>query len=153
MFYVFRPEELPDAAAFVDRWQEMARKAGLEGLYLVAEASDLLGRGPKYVDGKRDGFDAAVYIRLPVRTEPQRRRSRCERGASCSAVSRSTRTPASRSRCPTDVDTAYYQPAVYPNWDNTPRSGRRGLVLQGSSPETFRPHVRAAVESLAAEAR
>ena len=52
---------------------------------------------------------------------------------------------------PDHVDASYYQPAVYPNWDNTPRSGRRGLVLQGSSPERFRPHVRAAVESLASK--
>ena len=29
VFYVFRPEELPDAAAFVDRWQAMAASAGL----------------------------------------------------------------------------------------------------------------------------
>ena len=29
VFYVFRPEELPDAASFVDRWQGMARRAGL----------------------------------------------------------------------------------------------------------------------------
>src|SRR5215210_4081714 len=27
VFYVFRPEELPDAARFVDRWQQMAREA------------------------------------------------------------------------------------------------------------------------------
>ena len=31
VFYVFRPEELPDAPAFVDRWQAMARDAGLAG--------------------------------------------------------------------------------------------------------------------------
>ena len=28
-----------------------------------------------------------------------------------------------------------------PNWDNTPRSGRNGLVLHGSTPELFRKHV------------
>jgi hypothetical protein len=39
-------------------------------------------------------------------------------------------------------------PCVYPNWDNTPRSGRRGLVITESSPERFRRHVRAAVDSL-----
>ena len=36
--------------------------------------------------------------------------------------------------------------AIYPNWDNSPRSGRRGLVLRGSTPERFRAHVRDAVE-------
>ena len=71
VFYVFRPEELPDAAQFVDRWQQMARQAGLDGLYLAAESSDLLGRGPKYTRGVQDGFDSSVYIRLPVRTEPR----------------------------------------------------------------------------------
>ena len=51
---------------------------------------------------------------------------------------------------PAGLDPDHYPPAVYPNWDNTPRSGRRGLVLHGSSPEKFRPHVRAAVDTLAA---
>ena len=38
---------------------------------------------------------------------------------------------------------------MYPNWDNTPRSGRRGLVITDSSPARFRRHVRAAVDSVA----
>jgi hypothetical protein len=28
-----------------------------------------------------------------------------------------------------------------PNWDNTPRSGRRGLVFEKSSPELFREYL------------
>jgi hypothetical protein len=39
-------------------------------------------------------------------------------------------------------------PSVYPNWDNTPRSGRRGLVLHGSTPERFRVHLRAALDAV-----
>ena len=148
VFYVFRPEELPDAAAFVDRWQGMARAAGLEGLYLVAESSDLLGRGPKYVTGAADGFDASVYIRLPADTGPRqvlamRAKRKVLRGLEVYPY-------ADRPLpMPGDLDPAHYLPAVYPNWDNTPRSGRRGLVLHGSSPERFGPHVRAAVGALA----
>jgi hypothetical protein len=41
------------------------------------------------------------------------------------------------------------QPCVYPNWDNTPRSGRGGVVLRGATPEKFETNVRAAVSSLA----
>ena len=40
------------------------------------------------------------------------------------------------------------QPCVYPNWDNSPRSGRGGLVLTGASPEKFRRNVESAVLAL-----
>jgi hypothetical protein len=36
-------------------------------------------------------------------------------------------------------------PLVLPNWDNTPRSGRRGLVFHNATPELFRGHLREAV--------
>ena len=149
VFYVFRPEELPDPAGFVDRWQQMARTAGLEGLYLVAESSDLLGRGPKYTRGEQDGFDASAYMRLPVRTEPRdvlamRVRRKLLRGLEVYPYATE---PIST---PEGLATPHYQPSVYPNWDNTPRSGRRGLVAHGSAPEKFRAHVRAAVEQLGA---
>jgi len=36
-------------------------------------------------------------------------------------------------------------PCVIPGWDNTPRSGVRGVVLHGATPELFGCHVREAV--------
>ena len=135
LFYVFRPEELPDPAAFVDRWQGMARDAGLEGLYLVAEASDLLGAGARYTDAAADGFDASVYMRLPARVT-RRPGSGCGRCARPWADRRSgrTRTPSSTSTLATPTCSR----ASTRTEDNTPRAGRRGLLLQGSTPELFR---------------
>jgi hypothetical protein len=148
-FYVFRPELLPDPHAFVERWRGLAAKAGLEGLYLVAEVSDLLGRGPVYSDVTRDGFDAGVYIRLPARaggiaTLKMRLARKLLRWPE------RYRYATGPIRGPIALDETPLYPCVYPNWDNTPRSGRRGLVLTRSSPDAFRVHVRAAVESLAA---
>ena len=40
-------------------------------------------------------------------------------------------------------------PCIVPNFDNTPRSGRDGIVLTDSKPEYFRAHVRDAVASVA----
>jgi hypothetical protein len=146
VFYVFRPEELPDAAAFVDRWQSMAREAGLDGLYLVAEVSDLLGAGPRYTSIAADGFDAGVYVRLPARRDRAdvlRMRLRRKLGGP--------------ETYPYTTDAALWnpvradprlQPSVYPNWDNTPRSGARGLVLTGSHPEAFAVNVANALEPL-----
>ncbi len=146
VFYVFRPEELPDAASFVERWQAMAREAGLAGLYLVAEVSDLLGSGSKYDRVAEDGFDAGVYVRLPARRDRAsilRMRLRRKRGGP--------------ETYPYSTDPALWdpvrenpllQPSVYPNWDNTPRSGARGLVLTDSAPGRFATNVRHAVDTL-----
>lgn len=32
-------------------------------------------------------------------------------------------------------------PSIYPNWDHSPRSGNRGLIIHQSTPEYFRKHV------------
>ena len=147
LFYVFRPELLPDPSAFVDRWQTMAQQSGLGSLYLVAENSDLLGEGSVYPTARRDGFDAIVYVRLPAqvgRWERMRMRAarKLLRWPERYRYARVFPEPPAALR----QDTTY--PCVYPNWDNTPRSGRSGLVITHSSPEAFRSHVHAAVQSL-----
>jgi lipopolysaccharide biosynthesis protein len=143
LFYVFRPEQLPDPQAWVSRWQDMARANGLPGLYLVAELSDLLGNGPAYSDIREHGWDAGVYVRLPADTSPsamfRMRMRRKFRGGP--EVYPYARVPipipeALRDSC---------HPCVYPNWDHTPRTGRAGVVLHGATPERFLEHARAAV--------
>jgi hypothetical protein len=37
-------------------------------------------------------------------------------------------------------------PCLVPNWDNSPRSGFRGLILHRSTPELFRQHVRETIK-------
>jgi lipopolysaccharide biosynthesis protein len=148
VFYVFRPEELPDAAAFVDRWQAMAREAGLGGLYLVAEVSDLLGHGPRYTRVAADGFDAGVYVRLPVvadRAATLRMRLLRKAIGGPEIYPYADELP----RPPDGPDRHLLQPCVYPNWDNTPRSGRRGLAITRTAPDSFESHVRQAMRAVA----
>jgi Glycosyltransferase WbsX len=148
LFYVFRPEQLPEPAAFVERWQAMATAAGFPGLYLVAEASGLLGGEYAYTGAAADGFDASVTMRLPADNRASRHRAmRVGRKAGLPEIYTYAKHP-----FPTTPDPrlARMLPSVYPNWDNTPRSGRRGLVLHGSTPARFRVHVRAALDAVAA---
>jgi Glycosyltransferase WbsX len=148
LFYVFRPELLPDPAGFIEHWRELAAQAGLPGLHFVAEISDLLGEGPKYESYRRDGFDSGVYVRLPAHKDRvavvgTRLRRRLLRQPE------RYRYAADRAAAPGSVAGDRLDPCVYPNWDNTPRSGRGGLVITGSSPQAFRAHVRSAVSELA----
>lgn len=146
LFYIFRPELLPDPAGFVERWQTMAAEAGLTSLYLVAEVSDLLGKGPTYDRVERDGFDAGVYVRLPAEADwwptiKMRVLRKLLRRPEHYRYSQKPIWPEVAER-----DRLY--PCIYPNWDNTPRAGRRGLVIARSSPDLFRAQVRAAVRLL-----
>ena len=114
---------------------------------MVAEVSDLLGRGPKYPDFLSAGFDAGVYVRLPARTDRwsvikmRLRRKLLRQPERFPYAPRLAEPPAA-------IAGSELYPCVYPNWDNTPRSGRAGLVVGGSSPEAFRAHVRAAARAV-----
>ena len=145
MFYIFRPEELPNPSGFIDHWQSLARAAGLPGIYFVAEMSDLLGAGPRYTAAAADGFDASVYMRLPARASGWNRlRMRMLR----KSLGGPEVYPYSNDIAAVSLQGPTIQPCVYPNWDNTPRSRRAGLVLTEATPEGFRRNVVDAVAAL-----
>jgi Glycosyltransferase WbsX len=151
LFYVYCPELLPDPIEFTDLWRQLAVEAGLQGLYLVGEHVSPWDPGVR-------GFDAAVDTSLlPLREKPPVRRpwSRLRwewkelRGRPTvyryadvwDVLVSDARTRLPRRHVP-----------LLPNWDNTPRSGARGLVLHGSTPELFRRQVRRALEATARQA-
>lgn len=147
LFYVFRPEQLPDPAAWVRRWRDMATAAGLPGLYLVAEVSDLLGVGAKYTRVVEDGWDVGAYVRLPAQTDAvsmlrMRARRKLRRGPEVYRHTSDLPSP------PPDLASTTV-PCVYPNWDHTPRTGRSGVVLTGSTPDLFSQHLARAVSRVA----
>ena len=149
VFYVFRPEQLPDPAGWCRRWRKMARANGLAGMYLIAEMTDLLGRGPVCENPVALGFDAGVYVRLPARTSPLRvlglraARKLLDSGPEVYPYRADPRPVPERYRA------GHVYTAVFPNWDNTPRSGRNGLVLSGSHPSLFAAQVEAAARAVA----
>jgi hypothetical protein len=152
LFYIFRPEQVPDIHAFCERWHSMAKAAGLGGLYLVAEVSDLLGKGPKCPPPGEMGFDAGVYVRLPARVNRWsilRMRAKRKLLRWPEAYEYDARVPVR----PAGYDGDEIHPCVYPNWDNTPRSGRRGLVIRGHGPDRFRQLVRETVGRISHQPR
>jgi hypothetical protein len=144
LFMVYRPNELPDASAFADQWRRLADKEGLPGLYLMGEQKS----GWRAASS---GFDAdmlpGIYDVAPRPLLPGRL------GALLGRLPR--RRPniaryeelARRSRVPSRLPHPEL-PVVVSNWDNTPRSGRRGLVLEGSTPKLFGESARDAVRAV-----
>ena len=152
VMHIYKPGELPEPARFVERWQTMAQKAGLDGLYLIAG----LGETP-YPTYKEDGYDAGVYYQFPfgeerVPTVWDRAVGRAQ-GSAVGRAMGQTRTVGPKRypyaevfpEIPAGLQGPIF-PCVYPNWDNTPRSGRGGVLATGATPERFANHMRRALE-------
>lgn len=149
---VYDPKRLPESKKVTDFWRDLAIKAGLPGLHLVAEH-----KYPDW-DPKEAGFDSVVNVRLPPRrTDLQRKTSWKKPMLKLRYWYKDWRNLPTIH--PYDTVTKHLiservqgiesYPCVIPNWDNTPRSGTNGLVLQGSTPALFRSHFRHALEKVA----
>ncbi|MEO8313436.1 MAG: glycoside hydrolase family 99-like domain-containing protein [Pseudomonadota bacterium] len=159
IFIVYDLGSLPQPNVFTDVWREMAAKAGLKGLYFIGNTWD-----PSWVPAK-SGFDAALPDNLSIirgkLDSISGRNLRYAKFAFKRSINRTLkRLPFDVLHRPTiysyrdvvdvecfDYNTSYDQyPMVIPNWDNTPRSGKNGIVFQGSTPELFRTQLRNAID-------
>jgi hypothetical protein len=152
VFVVFDPQDHPDPDSFVRHWRQLAEQAGLPGLYFVA----MWNKGPHQ---RLNAFDAVSEFGPGdfLQTLPQRgwaeKLQRVRRGDFGRKVNSFVGTSFLRPQKYNYKDvvrTAFqsalskedrYLPTVLPNWDNTPRSGPRGVIFENSTPELFREYV------------
>jgi len=152
IFYVYKPQQLPDARRFVENWQNLALKAGLKGIYFIGE--DVYIDASPW-DPRSSGFDAVVpntpgvgFLRLSKRLNAKRLFSL--------ALRKLVKRPyifeyqdfiaSNFVEEPAGYD---FFPSVLPNWDNSPRSGVNAKVLVNSTPELFRQELRRAIDQVA----
>lgn len=147
MFLIYRPEKLPDPVETLAFWRSMAVEAGLGGLHLVG----MSGR-PKW-DPVAAGFDAKVDMQLIMtrpwisRREPIKwARDKIEVWRGLPTVN-SYRTFLKENRFVATAGGKSY-PCLVHSWDNTPRSGKNGVVLEGSTPELFKRSLTGTIDAL-----
>lgn len=144
LFVIYKPLKLPDSKGFISLWNRLAKENGLEGFFFVGVSNDPLSETHRILER---GFDAVNAFRM---IEAQNRLSRSRRLAT--GISRkyfggrlglSVFQYEEITKNWTAVDDELEQviPSILPNWDNTPRSGRRGTILVNSSPEGFETHL------------
>ena len=142
LFLIFRPFDLP--TVFLSLWQKWAKEAGFEnGISFVGvcrffeNSEELLQMGYDYVCTERFG----VYYQKNFSTLHKIYQH---------AKSFFTRKPLQcfeyrdfvRSLINENEDRRIeYIPSVIPNWDHSPRSGKRGLILNNSTPYFFKEYL------------
>lgn len=150
LLFIYKPLKLPDAKRRLDQWREWALQAGLNGLYIIG--NNMLD----FDDASALGLDGATISTLGVVSSKNAVVNKAERliwGVRKKLSLGGPRTiryaDAIRHLVP-DLKRFGFDayPCAYPNWDHTPRSARKGLVLTESTPELFKKHMEEALDAV-----
>lgn len=143
-FMIFQPDQLPDQKKFIEQWQNLAIKNGLKGIFFVAQTNKV-----NYVNELLSmDFNAINIVRL----------FNCfDKGRSIfkkieQKIMGETRVFDYKKAIkywigPEDRNINCF-PSIFPNWDHTPRSGKKGSVLHNSNPFLFEKHIKQVIEEV-----
>lgn len=137
IFGVFLPSGIPDPKLFFDTWNNLAKKEGLSGFHFFAY-SNIKEDSEKYL---QEGYDSVV---LNLEWEFKNRKNFFYR-AWCKLkrdyLKFAYKIPYKKY---VDICCELYdadvkvKPCLLPNFDHSPRSGTRGLILHDSTPSLWK---------------
>ena len=156
LFAVWAPRNIPNAKAFIEKWQELAKANGLPGIHFVgytANANKKLPDGTisMYATDKAHvfyksvldiGFDAVISSGLTSAQAVLQGRFKL----AWNVFSYKSLFPSTACLDYSDLTKYYYvnedawenvYPTLLPQWDRTPRAGSKTEYLINSSPEKF----------------
>lgn len=146
LFLIYNPSAIPDVRRVMDHWRNLAERAGLEGLHLVAVNYRHIPVAPSSF-----GMDASTWQPMPPKNGfiPWKHPNLKVRMLLAGEKYKLTiydyaeiMDALTRQKLPEFTE----YPTVLPNWDNTPRSGLNGLILKNSRPDLFKTVLRHAIE-------
>lgn len=155
IFIIYIPEQMPDMQHFISLWQDLANQNGLKGVYFIAHQRKRLDKEmvQKSLDDRlREGFDAINVLNswLPFTRMPLWNRFLRKffyKNEKFRLVPDLRPYSPELFRCAMDDDERVF-PTVMPDWDHTPRTGKKGVMLYGSTPEKFETITRQIVDDV-----
>jgi hypothetical protein len=148
LFLVYHPSKIPDWPVFAAVWRRLAEKEGLGGIYLLGFESKL----KEGCDGHAINLPSGFLERGDLGGTAFRRLERSLHRAKRYVRMRWLGHPKIQSyaefidHIPDTPLSMEEHATVLPNWDNTPRSGHRGTVYEGATPELFARQLRKAIK-------
>ena len=141
VFLIYRPLSFPSLREFIDQWNSLIKEAGVaDSFYFVG----MMYRSDELEQLKAIGFDCVTpQHNLRALSENPgvlgQLKSHLQAILGRNGVLRKYNyskypTTVWENGCDSREDVA---PQLIPNWDNTPRAGRRGLLYTNATPEVF----------------
>lgn len=150
LLVIYKPLSMPGAKHRFDFWRDLACKSGLAGLYIIG--TNMLD----FDDAEKLGLDGAMISTMgvvssnsAVANEVARVAWGLKRRLLLGGPRVIEYAEAIKHLVP-DLSKFKFSayPTIFPNWDHTPRMGRKGVVLANSNPDLFEALVRNAVDSV-----
>ena len=159
MFHIYRMQDIPDLDTFLNLFNNLAINAGFKGIYFVSTLGPNSLCDSKLVYGKV-GID--VFDRMRHKNEfifsSKKIHGKIERfikrkiGLTNEVGKRLKPLLYDYAKGVTkfniDFPNKKYIPCVFPNWDNSARSGKKSLIFKNSNPTEWRKHLQISVEKL-----
>ena len=153
LFLIYDPLNIPNIQHLFDIWKNLAKENGLEGVHFVGLTS---GWENTFQDVLDLGVDAIVLgTQWIAQTASQggrvsmllKRHLRHFLPEGMYLEKYSYSDIVKNMKCSYDkLENAY--PQIIPNWDRSPRSGKRASIYYGSTPELFQQHVSEVLETI-----
>lgn len=138
---IYSPNELPSANDFIEIWQKQAKLIGFSGLHIVAYCEKFEDIN-KYIEM---GFDAVNLVRLMDILRLNRAKIQTIKIKLWNKINQRPTVFYYKEALPflqgAEDAFDYCIPTIIPNWDHSPRTGNRVMILHNSTPELFRKHV------------
>lgn len=149
VFYIYNPDEIPDNQLMIDTWNNLALENGLRGIYFIGLVAYPDKNYQRHIEM---GYSAINSYRL------QEAFSKMKKDGIAKRVIRKFQRLLNLSNpvliatydypdfikhfaSENDKQVLFY-PTLFPNWDNSPRSGKRAMIFENCTPDEFGKHVR-----------
>ena len=152
IFFIYKPDQLPDAKHFIELWRMLADENGLPGLYFIGIKNSAYEQdyaNEIYQRYMAFGFDAMNVVNAynwPI-TDLKYRITRKIFFKTLKITPDIRPYRYEQFKSPLDGVSNVF-PTITPNWDHTPRTGKKGIVLYESSPEKFRECLQLMIDSI-----
>lgn len=161
MFHVYRFDDIPDVDQFISIFNDLAIVNGFDGIHFIATiASDEVMKSDK-IYGKigNEVFQKMRYKKGFLFAEIRylgwlERQIKVKLGFTNEIGKRLKPLIFDYKKAVSLFNQSFphekYIPCVFPNWDNSARSGKKSLIFTNSNPESWKIHLEKAVKELLA---
>ena len=149
IFMIYAPFDFPDVKYFIELWNELALKNGLKGIYFIARSYGWISNNKKILEMGFDGINSNGQWEAESAVKGKLRQlieANIVQKFGGLKLLKYEYSEIIKHFFTLDDTFDNIFPTVIPQWDRTPRSGRRGVIYKGSNPKLFEIHLKEALK-------